>query len=225
VLKSLDDDLPPILWAVQGFVGKLAIPHSDYVSEARLHDLIKQVVIGHQQYVQATNGDPHFRRTFAELFRRRSLIFVGSGLQEDYIVSLLSEIVHHHGLASFPHFAMFGQDAKVDEWFLRTKLGINVLQYSDNSTLPHHLKRIGDAARWSPRLSDRAAPGRDAIPNEVGYCIQRSSNSPLRVRCVFSPLPIPDRDLQQASIVSAGRWENEPRSRAAGEGLLTPRAG
>jgi hypothetical protein len=175
VLKSLDDDLPPILWAVQGFVGKLAIPHSDYVSEARLHDLIKQVVIGHQQYVQATNGDPHFRRTFAELFRRRSLIFVGSGLQEDYIVSLLSEIVHHHGLASFPHFAMFGQDAKVDEWFLRTKLGINVLQYSDNSTLPHHLKRIGDAARWSPRLSDRAAPGRDAIPNEVGYCIQRSS--------------------------------------------------
>jgi hypothetical protein len=155
VLKSLDDDLPPILWAVQGFVGGLAIHDSgDGVSETRLHGLIKQVVIGHQQYVQATNGEPHFRRAFAEMFRRRSLLFVGSGLQEDYIVSLFSEIVHHHGLGSFPHFALFDRNAKVDEWFLRTKLGINVLRYSDYLELPDRLKRIADVSSWSRHSLD-----------------------------------------------------------------------
>jgi SIR2-like domain len=215
VLKSLDDDLPPILWAVQGFVGQLAIPTSHYsVSGPRLHALIKQVVIGHQQYVQATNGEPHFRRTFAELFRRRSLLFVGSGLQEDYIVSLFSEIVHHHGLGSLPHFALFDRETQVDQWFLRTKLGINVLRYPDHSALPGRLERIAKAARWSHRLSDDTiavpAPSQDAIPNEVGYYVGGSRNNPLRVRCVFSPLPTPDHTQQQASIVSVGRWENKP---------------
>jgi hypothetical protein len=233
VLKSLDDNLPPILWAVQGFVGQLAIPRSHCsVSELQLHALIKQVVIGHQQYAQATNGEPHFRRTFAELFRRRSLLFIGSGLQEDYIVSLFSEIVHHHGLGSLPHFALFNRETQVDEWFLRTKLGINVLRYPNHSALPDRLERIAKAARWSHRLSDDTSavpvPSEDAIPNEVGYYVGGSRN-PLRVRCVFSPLPTPDSTQQQASIVSVGRWENKPLlgpqarghlRRARSEGLL-----
>ena len=45
----------------------------------RAHELAGQVVAGHQQYQNAINAHAHFRRAFAEVFRRRSLLFLGSG--------------------------------------------------------------------------------------------------------------------------------------------------
>ena len=46
-----------------------------------------ELVVRHAEYRRAANRVPHFRRRFAELFRTRSLLFLGSGLAEPYFLT------------------------------------------------------------------------------------------------------------------------------------------
>lgn len=64
VLASLVFDSPPILWALQGYLGGqskvgLVIP------PVQTAELARQVVVGHHQYQRVINTVPHFRRTFS----------------------------------------------------------------------------------------------------------------------------------------------------------------
>jgi hypothetical protein len=107
VLRALDETTPPILWVLQGFLGGQVADPEVYIKDSnRQRELLNQLVVGHQQYQRAINSEHHFRRAFAEIFRRRSLLFLGSGLLEDYLVNLFSEIIHHQGPGPYPHFVL-----------------------------------------------------------------------------------------------------------------------
>jgi hypothetical protein len=150
VVRSLDVLDDPIVWYIQGHVGEGAVQQT----------LLEEVVVGHQQYQQAINASTSFRRAFSEVFRRRSLLFVGSGLAESYFVNLIAETLFSLGPSSQPHFALFSDaDLKgnVDPEFLAVRLGITPVRYgASHADLPKALEAIawdgGDRASARPAL-------------------------------------------------------------------------
>ena len=59
-----------------------------------------EVVVGHADYRRVALRSEGFRRTFAEVFRQRSLLFVGSGLTDRYLLDLFGQIVELYGPGS-----------------------------------------------------------------------------------------------------------------------------
>jgi hypothetical protein len=143
VLRSLDAVTPPLLWTLQGYLGGRRLTQTP-IEESRAERLEREVVIGHQQYQAVINAQPHLRRAVAEVFRRRSLLFLGSGVQEDYLINLFSEIIHHHGTSAYTHFAVFHQDQQlaIDVPFFRLRLGIEPLFVADHAAIPALLTRL-----------------------------------------------------------------------------------
>ncbi len=218
VLRSIDQlSSNKLLWAVQGFIGCQYYLKPEELKQIgvfpeKYKELIGQAVLGHQQYVQATNAEPHFRRAFAEVYRRKSLFFLGSGLQEDYIVSLFSEVIHHHGLGKFPHFALLKRDTKIDPWFLQTRLGITVIWYDEHKQLPEFMDELDKAASLN---SFNLYNSKYSVQTEVVYriSIPNYPDKPCNVRFIFCKMPIPssEHDIKEASIVSVGRTiKNRP---------------
>jgi SIR2-like protein len=125
VLQHLAFPVGEVVWCLQGFLGgttgaiqkALALPAA---SARRLED---ELVVGHAEYRQAAHRAPHFRRSFAELFRTRSLLFLGSGLAEPYFMMLFDEIIELTGPPAQPHFA-FVEEGRVDPEFLRSQYHI-----------------------------------------------------------------------------------------------------
>jgi SIR2-like domain len=153
VLRSLDEATPPILWTLQGFLGGQAEKHEAIIKDTiRRRELVNQLVVGHQQYQRAINSENHFRRAFAEVFRRRSLLFLGSGLLEDYLVNLFSEIIHHHGPGPYPHFALINvkERERFDSSFLQTRLGIVPVFYKDHNDIPNYLNELSTLVNYWP---------------------------------------------------------------------------
>jgi hypothetical protein len=68
--------------------------------------LTKELVADHTEYRRITHREPHFRRAFAEVFRHRSLFFLGSGLRETYLQELFGEVLELHGPSTRTHFAL-----------------------------------------------------------------------------------------------------------------------
>lgn len=134
VVRSLDSLAEPIIWHVQGALD------SDDEGPERTFDrpgsqsLLDELVVGHQQYQRAIHASPTFRRAFSEVFRRRSLLFIGSGLAESYFVNLISETLLSLGPSSQPHFALFSRSdlQRVDADFLAVRLGITPICYGDS---------------------------------------------------------------------------------------------
>ena len=162
VVRSLDGLQRPIVWHVQGHIARMAEPDAENLSPELL-ELLEQVVLGHQEYQQAINAEPDFRRAFAEVFRRRSLLFLGSGLAESYMVNLISEAMHGMGPSPHPHYAMMtsAEAAKADPAFLAVRLGITPIVYGENhGELPEAIRRlVTDAAARKPTLgSAQEAP-------------------------------------------------------------------
>ena len=86
------------VWALQGLLGPRDAGVKQILGEkfdkARFE---QELVVGHAEYRTVANRAPHFRRCFAELFRTRSFLFLGSGLSEPYFVSLFDEIIELTG--------------------------------------------------------------------------------------------------------------------------------
>jgi hypothetical protein len=76
VLNSARTPDSPLLWAVQGFFGSHA---SDDI-----HLLCDQLTVGHTYYSRQTQTATNFRRAFAEIYRSKTLLFLGSGMSETY---------------------------------------------------------------------------------------------------------------------------------------------
>ncbi|KYF80701.1 hypothetical protein BE11_06610 [Sorangium cellulosum] len=225
VLRSLESPTRPVLWALQGFLGGQAA-RLDELDEAlvldprRRAELAGQVVAGYQQYQHAVNAQPHFRRAFAEVLSRRSLLFLGSGLLEDYLINLFGEIAHHYGPGPHPHFALFSSDRKdtLDVRFLQTRLGIAPVFYGHYSELTGLLGRLTDAVgeRRSPALSGAARPPVAWMPDELGFSLSDGSTCPSsearKLRLRYAPLSVPAAgDGRACVVVSVGRMPADNR--------------
>lgn len=216
VIRSLDAPTRPILWALQGFLGGQAEGPQALISNAvRRRELAGQVVAGHQQYQHAINAQPHFRRAFAEVFYRRSLLFLGSGLLEDYLLNLFGEIAHHYGRGPYPHFALFTENKReeIDPQFLQLRLGITPIFYRKQSELPTLLGKLTSAV-WEPAAAPAAPRPTAWMPDELGFSLADGFRAPggkgPRLRLRYAPLTLP-ADKSECVILSVGRKpDNKP---------------
>ncbi|MEA3050317.1 MAG: hypothetical protein QOG84_2153 [Sphingomonadales bacterium] len=131
----------PLLWALQGFLG----------SPGKGHALASELTIGHEEYRRQTHEAVHFRRTFAEMYRSRTLLFLGSGLQETYLLDLFGEALELLGTVDHFHYAVVPK-GKVDSDFLERRLQILAIEYEPDETAGGHgtavaglVRRMGDA--------------------------------------------------------------------------------
>ncbi|WP_019586622.1 SIR2 family protein [Deinococcus apachensis] len=215
VLRSLSEPSRPVLWALQGYLGgQCAPPEASVPSDARRRTLALEVVAGHQQYQRAIHAVPHFRRAFGEVFRRRSLLFLGSGLLENYLVDLFSEILYHQGPGQMPHFALLrrtGAPDLYDPAFLQTRLGVVPVFYDRHDEVPAFLEDLARDVRW-PR-DQPPPPASFAQVEELRYTLQPPP-ADHAVRLVLrrgrvSPGQV-DWAAGDALVLSAGRREGRP---------------
>lgn len=98
LLRHIDFPAGEAVWALQGLLGPqdagVKKILGDKFDKAQFE---QELVVGHAEYRTVANRAPHFRRCFAELFRTRSFLFLGSGLSEPYFVSLFDEIIELTG--------------------------------------------------------------------------------------------------------------------------------
>lgn len=207
VLRSLDRIAPPLYWALQGFLGgQLHRPDEVIPDAGHRAQLESQIVVGHQQYQQAINGDIHFRRAFAEVFRRRSFFFLGSGILEDYLLNLISEIIYNHGPSAYPHFALLPNKERdrFDVRFLQTRLGITPLFTESHEDVADFLSQLQAALRpvWSS----------DGLPRNLSALSSRTYTlAPRNLRVLLSYRTTPQEiPANSAIVVSAGRRNNLP---------------
>ncbi len=230
IVRSLDTPTRPILWALQGFLGGQAERHEKLLPDARRRlELESQVVAGHQQYQNVINAQAHFRRAFAEVFHRRSLLFLGSGILEDYLVNLFGEIAHHYGPSPHPHFALFPAMAHktLDAQFLQTRLGIVPVFFERFDVLPKLLDEMADCLSGTghaPRAGAAASPVA-WMPDELGFSLTNGSRPPFgsvrKFRLRYASLPVPAADGSECVIVSLGRSaSNRPLEGSQAKGLL-----
>ncbi len=211
VLRSLSEPSRPILWALQGYLGgQCAPPEESLPSESQRVKLAQEVVVGHQQYQRAIHAAPHFRRAFGEVFRRRSLLFLGSGLMESYLINLFSEILYHQGPGAYPHFALLkGPAIGYDTAFLQSRLGIVPVFYEDHSEVPEMLNQLRQEVAW-PSSSEPKPSVNFAQLEELTFSLNGVRVVVRRGRFDVEQIDI----ANEAVVVSAGRnnHRNVPHS-------------
>jgi hypothetical protein len=180
VLSSLTAPSDSVLWALQGFLAPRDIRASMSPS------LSEEFVIGHEEYRRVTHREPHFRKAFAEVYRRRSLLFLGSGLKESYLLDLFGEILEFYGTNPLYHYALVKQ-GDVDIEFLLARFNTIVIEYADHAALPGLL---GDL--------NREVLGRRTRTTRWGYAVCASKiagheTEPADVSLIRGKLPLPDR--------------------------------
>jgi hypothetical protein len=145
VLTSLSTAGRSLLWALQGYLHD--VPYTGLLS-AVTPELEAQLVVGHEEYRRVTYRDLHFRRAFAEIFRQRSLLFLGAGLQESYLQELFGEVLEFYGPGARPHYA-FIQEGEVDPDFMLARFQIVVVEYpkDKHDTIEQWLKRLEEEVR------------------------------------------------------------------------------
>jgi hypothetical protein len=146
--------------------------------------LHEQIVIGHEQYRRVTYREIHFRRAFAEVFRQRSLLFLGSGISETYLQDLFGEVIELFEPSTRPHYALL-PDGAVDPDFMLSRFQITVTTYTSGQhhqvveyfeNLTHEVERNGDRqTAWSSRP---AASLVDSAERRPGLKIVRASLPP-----------------------------------------------
>jgi hypothetical protein len=145
LLNSLSTSGRTLLWALQGYLDEPCQPAT--ADPARR--LADQLVVGHDEYRRVTYRDVHFRRSFAEVFRQRSLLFLGSGIRETYLQELFGEVLELYGPSTRPHYA-FLPAGEVDPRFMLARFQIVVVEYppGDHAEVGRRLARLeGELAR------------------------------------------------------------------------------
>jgi hypothetical protein len=187
VLNSLSTAGRTLLWALQGYLHD--VPHTGLGASvtpelALAAELEAQVVVGHEEYRRVTYRDLHFRRAFAEVFRQRSLLFLGAGLQENYLQELFGEVLEFYGPGSRPHYA-FIQEGEVDPDFMLSRFQIVVVEYPKG--------KHGEILRWLERLAEEVSrPRRTPVSWSWGRIDRRSDSEWTSVpdlEVVRGPLP------------------------------------
>lgn len=145
LLSMLNTGAGTAYWALQGYFGD---------SENR-NNLKDEIVLGYRQYRSATYNNSTFRAVFGEIYRNHSLLFLGSGLSEDYFMGLFGEVLEKFGRNPYTHCALFSeQDAgNIDHKFLLTRMNIVAVFYPDKGEkyagLPMALNKLAVAIQSS----------------------------------------------------------------------------
>ena len=190
ILASLRQPDVPILWALQGFVGGQAralasqtddesARYSEYAAiheeRAQMERLQRELVVGHAEYRRVALASEPFRRAFAELYRSRSLLFLGSGLRDTYFLDLFSEIIELYGPSPHPHYAVVAPGS-ADPDFLRLYFGIWVWETRHANLTPLLKKLARRITGRRPRQLSWQVGGAHADGHE-----SRATRSKLRV--------------------------------------------
>ena len=165
VLHSLGTPHPPVLWALQGFLGGQHPKGNQALKRGKAPwspELYDELVVGHEEYRRVTHNSAHFRRAFAEVFRTRTLWFLGSGLSESYFQDLFGEILEMYGPNPSPHYA-FVEKGKVDPQFLSSRFNIVAAEYTNDGAGDHRA-----VPEWIGEL-ERALNAPRAVPVSWGY--------------------------------------------------------
>jgi hypothetical protein len=233
--KAFDDRLPPkvlgrsaddckqlmslldspfdreIIWHIQGFLGEDCSGCPTDLDSTRLAQLKSELVMGHAEYRRVANTAIHFRRCFAEVFRSRSFLFLGSNMSEDYFLNLFGETLELCGPSPVPHFA-FVKRGSIDARFLAEEMNIVVCEYDD-------YKKVTE---WLGLLKDMVDSTNCRISR---LSVQLEERSSLEI-APFAHLPIPEAnsDCAVAIVVRAcGKGLFEPDPDLAGQCELTSR--
>lgn len=194
VLSSLSYPAVPLLWAMQGYLGGQALirrPAGSTLFADWVHpghnaaELAAQIVVGHAEYRRAALRSESFRRAFAEVFRSRSLLFLGSGLSDPYLLDLFGQVIELYGPGGHPHFAVSTRN-ELDAPFLRRHFGIWVHEIDDHDELPGLIRALGaDAARTPAGLKVVVGGLPDDPP--AGSCVMVSGGGSQRERLRVNP--------------------------------------
>jgi SIR2-like protein len=157
VLNSLTVAGRSVLWAIQGYLDtpfRIADPPGTDVDARQRADaaLQGQLVVGHEEYRRVTYGALHFRRAFAEVFRQRSLLFLGAAIQEPYLQELFGEILEYYGPSTRPHYAFIKKD-QVDPDFMLSRFQIVAVEYDDHREVITRLERLAAMVKRPQRAA------------------------------------------------------------------------
>jgi hypothetical protein len=244
VLASLQSPDAPLLWALQGYLepaGHFAgngIETSSRAKPPRSGRLAEELVVGHGEYRRVTHSQQHFRRAFAEVFRSRSLLFLGSGLAEPYFLDLFNEVLEFFGPSPHPHYAFVPAadelGRRIDPDFLRSRFNIIAIPYDHHGRVTERLERLHEYLERKRTRVDawgvNLASGRISVGDlEQGPSPERADTD---LTIVASLLP--KLGPGEAAVVSAGwkrdgspslsegglRFAREQSGMAAGRGTL-----
>jgi hypothetical protein len=183
VLRSLDWPSSPILWTIQGFIGGPFMPVGDAMpDERRQESLLAEIVISHRQYQEAAYLNPHFRRAFSEVFRRRALLFLGSGITESYLAGLFAETLMMQGQRAGSHFALLPSHEANDvhRRFLSDRLGILAYTYDHYEEVVEFLTSLlASTKHFMPaRFKAHLEPSDSAVEiSSIGYRVARAGGT------------------------------------------------
>jgi hypothetical protein len=199
VLASLNLPVRPLLWALQGFLG----------NGLNGVDLNNEIVLGYDHYRQATFENASFRAAFSEVYRNRSLLFVGTGLGEEYFRGLFSESIIRLGANQHAHCVLINEKDLAQDtcWFMHTRLNIVVLTYKDPPNAPKYsgfapcLQEIADALTQPPRGARRFWV-HGATPD---VCVD------------IEPTPLPQKSSAEHWIVGSAGQKRSGELRVSGD--------
>lgn len=199
VLTSLSTAGRAILWAIQGH---LASPF-EIGGHERDRRLSKELVIDHAEYRRVTHREPHFRRAFAEVFRHRSFLFLGSGLRENYLQELFGEVLELYGPSNHTHFAIMPRD-QVDPAFMYSRFQIAVVEYVPDERhreIPDRLEELRGALQQMDAAPISWSWGRTSARNQM------AQESRVDLEVVRGPLPV-EHTGGECLVLSAGGQED-----------------
>ena len=157
ILNSLRAPDNPLLWALQGFVGgqvAAVLGKQRRFGPDNSAELSAELVVGHEEYRHEAHGAPGFRRAFAEVFRSRSFLFLGTSLSDPYFLNLFDEVLELQGSIPHPHYA-FVKRRTVNCGFLRDRLQILAVEYGDHKDLPSMISSMArELYAQQPRQTD-----------------------------------------------------------------------
>ena len=194
VLTSLSTAGRALLWALQGHIAAPA----GVDGHEKDRRLANELVIDHAEYRRVTHREPDFRRAFAEVFRHRSLLFLGSGLRETYLQDLFGEVLELYGPSTRTHYAIMPR-GDVDPPFMFARFQIVVVEYPplEHGFVPQCLAELRAASELSPAVPVIWRWGRAQGPDLV------ATGAGVDLEIVRGPLPR-EPCAGECLVVSAG---------------------
>jgi hypothetical protein len=196
VLNSLSTAGRSLIWALQGYFDR---PFNRKHHES-LHG---QIVIGHEQYRRVTYREIHFRRAFAEVFRQRSLLFLGSGISETYLQDLFGEVLELFGPSTRPHYALLPEGA-VDPDFMLSRFQITVTTYTVATDRKDPHQQVVENLRNLKQAVERNGERQAAWSWSSAASLAGATGGGPGLKIVRAPLPLSPPGPGHCLVVSAG---------------------